>query len=232
MTIQTLNNIFRQVVIDMAYAPGYQIDAYRYVDGYPDLAHQALGATYQDYLDGAFWSRKFVHAGADPNAFCAGFPVLFAESRDLTVECLDSQDLRIEYYFLVVDRIECESCPPYVTRTGATVSESVLAMLRAFLGELYTYGLYEVDRDSVITYEWMSSGRAAYEESLGNTTVLQEELLPDVAPDEIQISEWGEAPNQRAWMARVVFTLCEPVTLEFDYATPVVPGLASIECPC
>lgn len=231
MTRATLNNIFRQIVIDMAHAPGYQIDTYRTADGIPDLAHQAFGATFQDYLDGAFWSRRFYHAGADENTFCGGYPALFVEAKDMTAPDLDGQEIRMEYYFVVVDKIPCDDCPPW-TRSGTTVSDAVLAMLRAFLKELYAYALYEVDRDGTVTYEWMSAGRAAYEVGLGNTADFIEDLVPDIDPDPVQISEWWNDHTTRGWMARLVFTLCEPVTLSFDYQTPVVPGLANTECPC
>jgi hypothetical protein len=214
----------------MAHNPGYQIDTYRMNDDNPDLNHQAFGSTYQDYQDGYFWSRSFEHAGADPNNFCGGFPVLMAESRDLSIECLDSTEMQAEYYFVLIDKLPCDHCPPYVTRNGWTVSDAVLKMLRAFLDELYSYKYYEVDRGGTITFEWMSEGRADYEIDQGSTLLYNGELMPDISPERVNITEWGNFTNMRAYMARVVFNLCEPTGLTFDYATPVVPGLATNEC--
>lgn len=230
MTRSTLNNIFRQIVIDMAHNPGYQVDTYRLNDNNPDLNHAAFGSTYQDFLNGQFWSRSFVHAGADPNNFKGAFPVLMAESRDLSIECIDSNEMRIEYWFLVVDKLPCDHCPPHLTRNGQQVSDAVLDMLRSFLNELYTFRYYEVDRGGTVTYEWMSQGRAAYEEGLGNTVVFQDDLIPDISPERVTVQEWGNFIDMRGWMASVTFTLCEPVTLEFDYNTPVIPELGSTEC--
>lgn len=232
MTRDILNSIFLQIVKDMAYNPGYQIDTYRLNDSNPNLAHNAFGSTYQDYLGGQFWSRTFAHSGSKKDNFCGSYPVLMAEGRDATIECIDDKKYCIDFAFLVIDKIPCEACPPHFTRNGMTVSTSVLTMLRAFLLELSTYKYYEIDRATVVTFEWMSDGRAAYEEGLGNTLLERDELLPDISTDSINIQEWGNYPDMRAWMATVKFCLCEPVALAFEYTEPVLSTLANTECAC
>lgn len=227
---ETLHNIFLQVVKDMAYDPPYQIDTFRLNENNPDFSSSSYGSTYQDYLSGAFWSRTFEHGGANPNEFCGGYPVLMAETDSMTIESLEDNRIAIEYWFLVVDKIPCEACPPHITRNGLTVSKGVIQMLRAFLNELLSYKYYEVDRDGTVTFEWMSEGRAAYEVSEGNTVVETDELLPDMGYEDIEIKQWGNDPNTRAWYAKIRFEICEPFTANFNYEQPVISKLAKVEC--
>lgn len=233
MTIDTLNTIFLQVVKDMKYNPGLQIDTYRLNDSNPDLNHGAFGSTYDDYLDGTFWSRKFEQTfRGDINQFCGSYPVLMAEYRDATPDDLDECCFTVPFFFVVVDKIACEDCPPKITRNGQKTKTNALLMLRAFIKELKTYQYYEVDRDGTVTYEWLSTGRKAYEEDQGSILVYVDSLIADIGIEEIPLTEWGNFLDKRGWMARINFTICEEPNIEFDYETPVIEGLANTECGC
>lgn len=223
----------------MAFAPGLQINTFALVDKVPDLQSNSFGKTYQDYLDGLVWGRKFVGGGADPNNMHLEFPVLFLEPGEGLTPCPGDEEWRQKWRLLVVDMIACEACPPGIKRNAEIVQANAKLMIRAFLKELYTYALYEIEIDAVTTFQWLSAGRLAYLEGEGATVIdgpLEDmpSVLNETLNENIPIIEWGRPVYDKyiGAFTEIGTTFCESINLDFRYDVPVVEGLATTECPC
>jgi hypothetical protein len=230
-----LIQIFKQIVIDMSYDKDLQINSFAVVDDMIDLNHSSFGKTYEDYLDGFFFSRSWVNGGADANEIKGEFPLLFVEQRSLSMDRIDSDSLTLPFYFVVVDKISCDACPPGLTRTSEDTLRNTLAMLRIFFKELlnyknYTYTIPGPEKKS----SWTTEGRLDY--LIGEGDVLSrsgfsedlESLLPD--PARIQVSQWGNFKDLRAHATEISFTVCDPATGSFSYENATVEDLGRTLC--
>lgn len=234
MDRNTLIAIFKQAVADMAYQAGLQLNTFAVLDDAPDLVHDAMGFTYDNYLAGEFWSRFWVGNGADPAKIKADFPVLFVEEGAITQECADSWEYRQEWPVLVIDKIECTSCPPGEDRSAETIKANTRTMLRNWLKEVSTYRLAEVDNGVDIIEQWISAGRQEYLDSLPGTTVggIIEDLYSIMVGTPIKIEEVGAWDDFKAHRAILAFELCEAPAGVFNYKDQVLPELAIIRRPC
>lgn len=220
-TLETFYNIVRQAVIDMDYLPGVQINTFALVDQSPDLMGQSFGYEFNDYLNGFFWSRRWVLGDASPNTICGEYPALFIELTGSDVE-----DGTHEISIVLVDKIECETCPPEVVRTGPAVESNLRRAARALLLEIESYILYDVGD----AYQWASPGRA-----------LAWETPPVDEPDDIEnymdvtktrIRKWGDYPGLRGVALNLGLSTCEVATAPFRYDTPIEPLAGATNCGC
>ena len=224
--------IYKQIVIDMAYQEGLQINTIVIVDTPPEIRSESFGATYDHYLQGLFWSRAWVAKGADPNAILGDWPVLFAEQRTIEQECPDSIDVDVPWNFALIDKIECATCPTQENRTPPIVKNNTLRMLRAFIQELYTFQKWTVDKGSGTVEEWISEGRLQhYTSEPGITPIaLQEDLASMVGVAPLTYREWGNFPDLRGYFTTMTFTICPTVGLTFNYKETNFEELATAIC--
>lgn len=232
MNRQVFLSILKQIVIDMSYQAGLQVNSFVNIHGAPNLLHDSFGASIDDYYSGQAWGRKFHGQGADPNHFHLQFPVLLAEQRESQIECLDSKDLTDTWYLLVVNKVDCENCPPNM-KNGETVLANTKLMLRAILQELYSYAYYEVEKDGQSSFQWLSQGRLNYLEEDDNFSILDgpiEDTVALIPTENIKIAEWGNHKDYRGVYAQIQLQYCEPVSLPFKYDNPILNGLATTVC--
>lgn len=228
MRIEDFYQMFRQVVVDMAYNPPYLVNSFAVVDQVPDIRHPSFGYSMEDYHGGRFWSRTWVNGGAAAEGLKGEFPALFVENRVVMQECPNSQDVEATLWLVLVDKIKCEGCPPGILRTGSAIKEQLRDSLRAILSEFYTYQLFEVDGDPV-TYEWLAKGRAQIDT---RTLTFTDDVEAMVVPDSLEIGDWGNYKDFRGQYAKLKVRFCWPTQSQFDYSNPVVPQLAYTTCPC
>jgi len=233
MTLENIEQISIQVVADMGYIKGQQINTVFIIDRMPDIRQDSLGATYKDFLDGRFWSREWVKTGANPTNLKAQWPILIIERQPIQIECMDSQDMTQTLAFLIIDQIGCDNCPQD-DRTGAQVSDSTLQMLRQFFLEAYSYQLCEVDRSpDPNTFEWLSEGRQDYYATQGLTIQATfEDYASFVNPNPIEVTEWGESDDIRGHFANIEFNICKSIPQNFNYNQATIDKLATTVCPC
>lgn len=217
-------DIFRQIVLDMAYRPPYQVNSFMVVDQIPDIMHPSFGATYEDYLAGFFWSRTWVYQRAAPDKICAEFPALFIEARETLFDPQCDETGKTTFYLVLVDKITCEGCPPEIKRNGLSVKDYLLTSMRAILREFFSYSLYDTDNG----LSWMSEGRA----DLLGETIIEEQIISMTAANEVEISDWGNYANMRGVMAKINIEYCKTFDVPFDYQNPVIEPLANIPCRC
>ncbi len=236
MTLETLDQICIQVIMDMGYIKYKQINTIFITDRMPDLRQDSIGATYQDYLDGKFWSREWVATGATSGKLKAQFPILLIQQSLIDIECIDDKDGIYTYDFLLIDKVGCDNCPKPAERVPHKVKANTLEMLRAFLNELYTYKLWEFERSpDPNTFEWVSKGRFESMTNPPNSIPFVqsfEELRSFVEPDPLRFQDWGNVDDLRGYWTTIKFSFCESVPGSFNYNKPAIKSLATNICPC
>lgn len=230
---QMLIAILRQIVLDMAYAPGLQINTFGVITNPPNLYADSFEFDYQAYEDGTFWSRSWVYAGAKRDTMCAEFPALFIEQRSARLESVTDSEMTFPFSLLVIDKIECGSCPDKEFRTPQRVKANVLTMLRSYIAELATYELWQLERDGDTSFEWLSAGRLARYKNDETITLIDSKmsLMPYVGIEPIELIEWGNYAEFMAYYTSLNFLLCIPTNGTFNYSNPIVPQLAIPICP-
>lgn len=228
--------IARQIVSQTAYQKGRQLNTYRNLTSPPKMTDSAFGASVQDYEAGQFWSRDWVAAGADPNTIRGGFPVLFSEARGGTFSA-DTIEVQQEWYFMVLDQVQCDTCPD---RHIAEVQRDSLQMLRHFVTELLTYEKWTVEKDGENFEMWISRQHAmqidAHENSPITLLELQEDALEAIMEQVYEFREFiprqDEHPafNVAGYSVKVSITTCEPIGVETNYEDPNYETLGMTPC--
>lgn len=235
MNQQTLSLIWTQIVKDMTYDPQgrSQINTFFLIDNPPEIHLDTLGATYQDYLDRLFWSRDWVNGGANPNNLKGQLPAIFAETVENTVECLDSSDMVTTWAFVLVDKLPCETCPNPNGITAPGLKDQLLRTMRIFLNEFYTYEQWVVDFDGIEQTVWISRGRVEYYKTVPTITLIrmEQDIESQVQPsDTTSISEWGNMPLMRGYVATMQLYWCDDITGNFDYSQDSSLGTGVATC--
>lgn len=222
----TLYAILRQAVIDMAYNPGLSVNSFMVVDERADPMQDSYGATYEDFLSGYFWARKWTLEGASPQAVKGEFPVLFVEEMETTAKQADKDETTATISLILLDKIQCEICPPGIRRTPLTVRENLKTMARAVIQEAARYRLYEKGAELV----WASPGRAATWP--GGEPNWTEEVDGYIDTRNIQYRKWGNFAGMRGVLVQIKVSSCTSVSLPYDYETEPSPLLGAVNCGC
>jgi len=232
---ETFKAILLQIVKDVGYEAGLRVNAYASVDNFPDLRAPAFGKSYEDALEGRYWSRDWHHGGKDSANMVAEFPALFVEWRNVELGHPSDLEGSTPFNLYLVDKIVCDTCPDRDLRTPEYLTSTTNRTLRMVLRELYSYCLYEVDRGGTITWEWISNGRAEYWESEAIVDGL--ELITDLEGglqvDPILVKQYTNLPDFRVAHTVIKLDWCEDdINDNFNYQDVVVPALAYTRCPC
>lgn len=208
-----------QIAKDMKYSVN-QINTVYLIDTPPSILVDNLGASFQDYLDGFFWSRDWINSGSNPDTMKAQFPILFVESVGISIDNISSPDIQRQYAFVFIDKVECESCPDKDSRTGQTVKDNLLETIRIFLKELYDYEKWYIDFDGTTTERWVSKGRLEFYKDIDTITALSfvEDLAGMIESSNFDIREWGNIESMRGYIVEIPITYCKAITTNFDYS--------------
>lgn len=220
-TNQDLFNICIQIIKDWAHNPGLQVNSFIVVDQAPDLRQNSFGKTYTDYLNGRFWSRDWVNEGAAPDKIYATYPALFLEPQNAQLFDPDSENANYTFSFLLVDKIDCDTCPGDQLRSGDRVQDYTRIMLRNFINELSSYGLYRYDLGEGEADYWTSAGRLQYlldEAIISEYQNVGSDMYALIDQGPINFLQWGNLPEMRGTYADLTFNYCENITVGFNYA--------------
>ena len=234
MNRKDIIDVARQIIIDMAYDPALQINTFAMVDDGIDLKHASFGKSYEDYNEGRFWSRTWVNSGADSSKVQGEWPLLFLEQRTLDLPCIDSNEMTLHFYFVLADKITCDSCPPELSRTSDQVLVNTLIMLRRFFKELVTYRHYTYVKDGENLQTWATEGRMNHLLSTSEISSITgwdedfDSLLQNPSP--INVTQWGNFENIRAHSAKISITVCDITNGEFDYSKTKASEIAYGKC--
>lgn len=234
MNEEILNNILRQIVIDMAPIPGRQVNAYAFIDRDPDLSGQSFGQTYEQYEAGYFWARSWVGAGASKSTFCGQYPVMFVEPGSARFDCPGDSEGVFPFNILIIDEIGCDGCPDHGKRSARQVAANVRSMLAAVITELSSFGKYIItDPDDLQpSTVWMSAGRAETPDMVPFDPEISTDMIGVLEPEPYTVQEWGNHPKRRAYFATLSFRWCLFDDGQFDYTNRTPDQVGVVNCPC
>lgn len=232
MNEKILNDILRQIVVDMSYQPGLQVNAYAFSDRDPDLTNQSFGMTYEQFDAGYFWARSWVGSGASRSTICGQYPVLFAEPSSVRFDVAGDPDGEVRYNLLLIDEVGCDGCPDHGERSGRQVAANVRSMLLSIIDELIAYGRYIVTPDDGPPFEaWISENRIDAGLIDADTQIIGD-LMSYVIPEPIDLQEWGNHPQRRGYYVTLRFRWCEPRRAVFSYRNDSPDTVGVVKCPC
>lgn len=220
-TLETFYSIVKQAVIDMDYLPGVQVNTFGLVDDTPDVFGESFGYSFGSYLNGFFWSRMWVLNGADPNKISGEYPALFLE-----LAGSDLEDGTHQISMVLIDKIECSTCPPEIIRTGPAIESNLRRAVRALLAEVDGYVLYDLGEQ----YQWASPGRMATWDDLPEDEA--DHLNEYLDLTRASIRRWGDYPELRGVTLTMSLTTCESSVAPFRYYTPTEPLTGATWCGC
>lgn len=236
MNSTDLYSMFIQILKDQVYQPGHSVNSMAVIDSFPDLKNNSFGKTYTDYLNSRFWARDWEASGADPTAIYANFPVLFIEPRPISILKPDAESQIYSWYLLLVDKIDCSSCPPDMLRSGDLVQEYTYDMLRAVIKEFSTYGLYNINLGEGAFNAWLSSGRLAYyeEETLltGSAVGPLEQIYSLFEQDSLTFDRWGNMPDIRGTFTSIDLVYCQENPVQYNYKAADLITKARVQTCC
>lgn len=226
------NNDFRficlQIVKDFPFAEGKQVNTFSTVDvkGRP-IAGSEMAKTYNHYERGYFWAREWVAMGADVDRMGKKeFPICAYEVKEREIREIGKGDGCDTIYLTIFDQFDCETCQ----RTEEEVSRDTRVMLYAFIEELYTYGVYEVDG----AFLWMSAGRYKHLSGKGE---LPKDLEPDRMMDDfipskgVKMREWGGfSDDVVGWSVMFNICYCDKSGIEFNYQHEIPEPVEKSNC--
>jgi hypothetical protein len=219
-TNEDLFNICIQILKDWIPAPGLRINSFVVVDQAPDLRTNSFGKTYTDFLNGRFWARDWVNEGAEPGNIYATYPALFLEPQNAQLFDPESESANYTFTFLVVDKINCDSCPNDQLRSGDRVQDYTRIMLRNFIKELSSYELVNYDLGDGPADYWASAGRLEYLQAEGlisGYTSAGGDIFSLLEQGPINFVQWGNLPDMRGTYADLTFNYCENIAAGFNY---------------
>lgn len=196
MTRDEAIQAFKTIVINNDHHDYLQINSFAVFDKAVEWEDPTLGYTFQDYIEGNVWSRTWVNSGANKNDFKMEFPLLLLEIKDHSVEDFNSVCVESECYVVVIDKVECSTCPDLVLRTENSVLRFTLEMLLLNMEEFQRVGKYNWTEDSELMQIWtVPEHMAAIENMYDNISgaVLVEEVLPLMLSTNHKIYHWGES---------------------------------------
>lgn len=143
-TREDIFNIFRSIVIN--YPDNdccSKLDTFAEVCGPDDFNSSNLNRTYNDFLAGKFYSKKWVANGSPKAAMKGSFGRLLVEQRELELPASCSlSEIKHQWYVTIQLLKGCPSCG----KKGVTDSEMIQRtqdMALCVWNELMKYGLYE-----------------------------------------------------------------------------------------
>lgn len=204
----------------MRYQPGLSVNTFAETRSVPQFSKPGFGFEYADYLNGYFWSREWVNRKAIPDEISGEYPALFLEEGDTVRET----ELT-EIAGVLVDRIECGTCPDADRRTSAKVRANLRIAARSILKHVEEYKLY--DRDGSL--EWAHPGRAA---TWGGAPVEVDDLAGYLYLEQTRFAPWGDFPKMEGIRFSVRLQSCETADITYQFDQPTTGDGGIIHCGC
>jgi len=229
----TITAILKQIVMDMAYQEGKQVNTFFKIDAPPNIKSDSLGATYQDFEDGVFYSRTWYLGGSKPDEMCAEWPAAFFEEIDTTQEQKSGDFISAKYALILVDRIVCENCETK-QRTRNQVKDNIMDMIRGIVHELLTYEKWLINDGTTNKEIWISRGRKEQLEADPESTIIfinwLSDMLTIVGDGSMEIKEWGNHMDMCGYIVFLQFNYCLPTNIVFNYDSTAVELEAVERC--
>lgn len=139
MTITELIILARNIVISWPYSED-RVDTFSTFKSRSELNETTYGRSYEDYLNGSFWARNWVKAGASRNDMAKnGNAILFENKRRKVVDLTCGKNLANIY----ITSLQYKERPDGSKKTEDEMAENNANVLMDFLAEFQTYGKYD-----------------------------------------------------------------------------------------
>lgn len=115
------------------------IGTFTVVDGAADFEATNTNKTYQDYLNGHFWSRDWVLQGAPADILRKQYPILGVELKRVMKDSIYSKSACYEMWVLIADQVGCDTCE--TKKSKEQVDFALLDMALNYVQELVKYGV-------------------------------------------------------------------------------------------
>lgn len=89
---------------------GWRPDTIAVVDNAAALESTTLGKTYNDYLHGTFWSRKWVMANAPQSTMSKSYPLVAIEQKVIKRRSIHDKQFCYDFWVSVLDVPDCDDC--------------------------------------------------------------------------------------------------------------------------
>jgi len=225
------------MVMAYPYSPCTQINTFAVVDSIADLETSNLGATYQDYLDGSFWSRKWVMQGADPDTLCKEYPMLVLEQKKGRKKDILESTTCLDWWLVFMDVPDCGDCKDECKRSIAKVDSDLRDMVEVILKEVKRFALYSItDGESNVSQVWATDDQIQHWFATGaiiDYTNDCGDILPFLdcgIPVDICAADVGNVDQARAISIMIRACDCHDIETEFDYTLEVPKGIARTKC--
>lgn len=219
LQISHINSILRQFVIFWPYSKDERINTFSTFDMPEDLFQDNLNKTYQDYVNGDFWSREWVYGGADVSKLVKQYGVMAVENKEVF---LDVNDENFAIYPAMINILQKNEGG----KNQRTVEQIDLSNYRAFkrlVTLLNKTWLYKVVNKGETVYTWLledavESLTEGYE-SVYNTGVYLLNYIDNRDQLVVSKTEWG-IDGVRSAMMELRFRVCEPENIVVETDVP------------
>ena len=230
--------IFNQIVQHFGQRQQGGVNTFAVTYNRDDEVDEKFGRTYEDFLNGFFWSRRWVKSGASRSEMRAEYPALLAQvGNSRRPNLLRDKDECFDIWLLLIDEIDCSDCEDK-DRSIPTIEQEVMRTLNRIIDEAYTYKLYESDTMPG-QFVWFSDAHADFLSQQGNfpftqcTPCREVELTIPTNDYPVDYRQWQRDDTHVGLFARLTFCVCANVddgAFNFDTANVNVGVTACEHC--
>lgn len=234
ITPETLQAIDLDIVMRWPFDPCTQIDTFVLMDDPEKINQTNFGMNYQNYLDGDFYSRKWVNGGANPNSLCGGFPMVAHQSFNVGLpDTGESQPYIQRGSILIIDVADCEDCGE-CRRTQWQVSKDTKRLLMQFMLIRMQYLQYMVTPTTGDDYvEWAHPAVMAHQISEGEISdaVVMADLEGSIRWTS-DLTEWPYNPAKKTigWFVNYELDYCFTNDIVPNVALPNAAQVGALRC--
>lgn len=209
--------LFRQIVMTYPVIPGKQINTFATIDDGAMFNSDSIHKTYQDYLNGYFWSRTWVNQGAHPDTLCKEYPILALEQKRVYKKSLTDKRHCYEFWVVLAMQVGCETCDLMLSIED--VDTALQEMALTVVQEMNRYKIYDVSG----TYYLMTSTQAPLGAKLVSDIIFED------GPLDVISTNLGLADRVRGVSFPLHFCTCITYDIAFrNFDTP--EGYAIAKC--
>lgn len=231
----TFDEIFaalRGCVLYSSFLPEWgRLNTFGVLDKRSDLLESGLGLGYDDFLEGYFWSRRWVYGGADPNQLEKEYGLLTVEHKNSRLKSLEQMETWTPMSLGVFLLRDCDEVDGLLPRKKVELM-AARNMWRVLsrLSKLMKWKL--VKSGGGVEYGWMTEEEKAALEALGSLSGYSEVnmlgrsfggyMKPEGNEWEVYMTNFELGDNVVSVGCDVVFHTCEADGGEWDYDVPEI----------
>lgn len=234
MTYNSFIQVLRNIVVFWPYESTGRVNCFATFKERADINHSTFGKTYQDYLEGYFWSRRWVLDGAPKNQMERSYGAILVEhKRGQPIDAVvGSMNQRIFINSIQLLEQDGEN----LTEDGAAILNQKILM--AFLAEIKsTYKYLVTPVAGSPYYAWLTPTHAALVGADPEIATVDqagepmEKFIRNWDSMEVLQNFFG-VEEIRSSMIELVVKTCDPPDVTFDYSQAETPPALTyiVEC--